>query len=590
METTADEAHEFNNKDAIVLDKHETPQAQISVADGIYALIVIAAVVMRFSGLDRIPLSLLEAKEALFAWQFLQTGTNEIAAGSPAYVTLTSVLMPFFGVSDSTARMIPALFGLGLVMLPWLLRSRLGQTGALITAALFTVSPLFASVSRSAGGESIALFAILLLFISALRMRSEGSRGWLYVFGGAMGLGLTSSPLFYSGLITMAFARLAQRLVSPEEEQVSPPERADIIRAVILGALILIMMSTRFFTHLSGFGAAAQMLTDWLSQFSLLGDLQDLIGPFLVLGRYEVVLLPLGIIAIIWAVWRNHPLGTLFTYWLLAGMILMFLQRGVLNNALLLPLAGYMLMGLASQQLLLQGKNRWTWAVSGIIILVGAIVLVNIARFLRVSQVEQQVANLWIALMATAAAILLFYFFWSEQKIPIMQGIWLGIMTLLLLYQWGTAWNLTHVTANDPRESWIVQATDDDVMELTQTLHDISRKANNSDTDIPIFSAVDNPVLRWYLRDFDQVQFGQVLPLGAQYEIIISPAAVIDPALGDDYLGGDFGLLRGNTEELFYTATPVLDALRWGLFHESTRGVTEERIILWVRADVAQSR
>jgi 4-amino-4-deoxy-L-arabinose transferase-like glycosyltransferase len=588
MDTIADEANEFRESLPTATVEQTTLKTQLSVADGLYVLVVLVAAVMRLSGLGRILLSPIESQEALSAWQFLQTGPNPITIGSPTFLTLTSLLMPFLGVSDVTARLVPALFGLGLVMLPWFLRSRLGQIGALLTATLFAVSPLYAAISRTAGGDAIALFAILLVTIAGLRLRYGGSDIWLYALAGAIGLGLASSPLIYSGLITLAIAWFAQRLVSPEPEQNHHLERTKIIKAAIFGGLVLIALSTRFFTHLPGFGSSAQMLGDWLAQFSWQGDLQTLLSPFLVLGRYEIVLLPLGIFAIIWAIWRNHPLGTLFTYWLLASMILMLLQHGVLNNALLVPLSGYLLIGLASDHLLRRGRSRWTWAVTGMIILLGAIVLVNVARFLRVSLIEQQVANLWISIMALAAAVLLIYYYWREHEKAIMQGLWLGVMILSLLYQWGTAWNLTHVTANDPRESWVVQATDDDVAMLALSLQDISRKAANSDGEIPIFSAVDSPVLRWYLRDFGQAEFGQTLPPGAKHEVIISSAMIIEPALGDDYLGGDFGLLRGKAVETSLSPTPLLDTLRWVLFHESSRGVIEERIILWVRADLVR--
>ncbi len=155
------------------------------------------------------------------------------------------------------------------------------------------------------------------------------------------------------------------------------------------------------------------------------------------------------------------------------------------------------------------------------------------------------------------------------------------------MYQWGTAWNFTHNNANDPRESWVVEATDDEVALLVSSLQELSRETNNSDGDIPIFSAVDSPVLRWYLRGFGQAQFGKTLPPGVQVEVIISPASTVEPALGEDYLGGDFGLLLTKTEDAPPSPTPVLDALRWSLFHESPRTVVDERIILWVRADLA---
>ncbi len=587
METTAEQAREQGDSEVQITGAQYKSKMQLSITDALYGLIVAAAALIRFSGLNLLPLSPSEAQGALSAWQFMRGG-QDMAINSPAYMTLTSLVMPFLGASDVTARLIPALFGLGLVILPWLLREKIGALGVLATAALFTVSPLFSITSRTAGGEGIALFAILLLFIAANRFGGQDNRGWLYTAGAALGLGFSSSPLFYSGLFTLLLAWLTWRLVNPEEKPFQRPQRQTFIQAAILTLLVATALSTRFFTYLSGIGAAANLLGDWLAQFSLQGDLQALISPFLVVARYEVVLLPLGILAIIWAVWRNHLLGTLCTYWLLTGMILILLQRGILDNALLLPLAGYILLGLVSDQLLQRNRNRWTWAVVGLVILIGSIVLVNVARFLRVSLVEAQVANLWVALMAFAMGSLFIYYFWSEHRKQIVQGIWLGIMILLLLFQWGTAWNLTHISANDPRESWVEQATDDDVGQLSLALYDISRRADNSDRGIPIFSAVDSPVLRWYLRDFPQAQFGHALPLGAQHEVIISPAVDSEPILGDDYLGGDFGLLRTQTEETTLSMTPLLDTLRWSLFHESARSIREDRIILWIRSDITQ--
>jgi predicted membrane-bound mannosyltransferase len=370
------------------------PLARLSVADGLYLLVVLAAAVIRLTALGQIPLAPTEAKEALAAWQFLQVGQSIVEFDSPAYFTLTALLLPFFGTSDVTARMVAVLFGLGLVLLPWFLRDQLGRIGALVTAALFAVSPLYTTVSRTAGGQAIALFAIMLAAVAALRLQNGRGQHWLYVLAIALALGLTSSPLIYSGLITLAIAWWLQRKISPESKHVVWPEREELIKALAVGTVLFFALSTYFLTHLSGIGAAAQLLGDWLAQFSLQGDLQALLTPFLVLARYEIVLLPLGIFGILWSIWRNHPLGTLFTYWLLTGLILILLQRGVINNGLLVPLPGYLLLGLTTNHLLRRGLTRWTWATTGILVLLGAVVLVNIARFLRVSLTEQQILNL----------------------------------------------------------------------------------------------------------------------------------------------------------------------------------------------------
>ena len=94
-------------------------------------------------------------------------------------------------------------------------------------------------------------------------------------------------------------------------------------------------------------------------------------------------------------------------------------------------------------------------------------------------------------------------------------------------------------------------------------------------------------MLRWYLRDFHQAQFGNSLPANAQNEAIISLDNA-DLALGSEYAGADFGVLRNGLQPReFPSATPRLDILRWWLFHESSLAANEERVILWWRTDLS---
>ena len=171
-----------------------------------------------------------------------------------------------------------------------------------------------------------------------MKLSDGRSQNWLYLLAIALGLGLASAPLFYGGLLTLFIARWAQRSVTPEQVPADWSNRSNLIKAAIIALIVLLAMSTRFFTYPAGIGAAAQLFGDWLAQFNWQGEPQTIIEPFLLLARYEIILIPLGIFAIFWAIWRNHPLGTLLTYWLLAGLILILLQRGVLDNALLVPL------------------------------------------------------------------------------------------------------------------------------------------------------------------------------------------------------------------------------------------------------------
>ncbi|MDX1413531.1 MAG: glycosyltransferase family 39 protein [Candidatus Promineifilaceae bacterium] len=569
--------------------QYESPLLdRLSVADGLYILVIMAAAMIRFVNLDAIPLSPAEASQAFAVWQFAQPNQATLIIESPAYFSLTSVLITLLGSSDTVMRLIPAFFGLGLVLLPWFLRDRLGTLGALVTASFFSVSPLLAVTSRTVGGESIALFALMLIAVAGLKLAQRYSSKWLYVLGAAVGLGLVSAPLIYSGLVTLAAARWTQQKIAPDPSAANRLVRSDWIKATTVGGAVLIAVSTRFFTLPAGIGAVAQLFGSWLDDFQLLGNGQELIEPFLALSRYEAVLLILGIAAIVWAVWRSRPMGTLLTYWLMAALILILLQRGILVNVLIVSLTGYLLLGETTGQLLKNGLSRWSWVAAGVVLFLSALMLVNLARYLRVSLGDsQQLLNIWLALLALAVAAMAVYFFWSIHDRAIIQGSWLGIIILLLLFQWGTAWQLTQISANDPRERWIQQATDDELPVLLDTLEKISQSATNSKYDLELYSAVDSSVLHWYLRDFWQARIEQGLSPGAQYEVIISRADIDQPLLGSDYLGSDFGLIRMGTEQETLSSTPITDALRWWIFHESAAPIAEERIILWVRSDLA---
>jgi hypothetical protein len=280
-------------------------------------------------------------------------------------------------------------------------------------------------------------------------------------------------------------------------------------------------------------------------------------------------------------------LGTLCIYWAVSIIILILMQRGQMNYALLLTLPGYLLLALFANRVLGKGVDGLAWALAGGILLVGMLVFVNVARYSRSIIFEpEKFDNIWIAFFTFTIALISLYFIGTWHFRASNQGAFLGILAFFLFYQWGTGWWLSHDAANEPRERWVSSGTDDDVRLMVDIVTDISQEKTGTDFGIDIFSGVDTPVLRWYLRDFDQLQVGDTLPVEAQYSVIISQPAA-DLVLGSDYLGADFGLILnedrpfGSNEE-----DTSLETLRWWLFHEPLNALSEERIILWWRSDL----
>jgi predicted membrane-bound mannosyltransferase len=115
-------------------EPQKTILEKITLEYVLYALITIAAAVLRILDLDVTPLSPLEAQEALNTWDFWQHRAVE-SIGSPGYFTITGLLSQVLGWNDEAMRLMPVLFGIGLVLLPFFLRHRTGRLGS-ITASL----------------------------------------------------------------------------------------------------------------------------------------------------------------------------------------------------------------------------------------------------------------------------------------------------------------------------------------------------------------------------------------------------------------------------------------------------------------------
>lgn len=562
--------------------------ARLTIADGILGMVVILAIVSRLAGLGATPLSPAEASQTLPIWNFwhLVGPTQPIVPISPAYFALTGLLSQIVGSSETVMRLLPLLFGVGLVALPRLWHRRLGQLGALVTSLLLAVSPLFTFTSRTAGGDSLALFAILLALICFDNYQLSQEKGWFYGLVAAIALGLNSSPLFYGAVATLALAWLVQYLMGPKlYGALLRPEPTLSRPALNMGAIILIGLGTMFLWNPAGLGGTAGILGSWLTNFSLNTTITVWLSPLLALARYESAIFLIGLIAIIWATWRNDGWSVFMVYWFSAGIILLLLQSGKLENGLLLLLPMALLTGLWCQRQLEAPAGVSKWFLYLFLLLIGLTIYFNLVRYLRLSQYDpNQFGYAGLAIIALVFGLAAITFVRTFDVPAGQQGSLLALLTLLLAYSWGSGWWLSHQAANDPRERWVSEATANDIPLLRQVLQESSRQLSNSARSLQIFSAVDTPVIRWYLRDFDQVTFGDSVPAEAQQQAIIT-ANNVELTLPNDYFGADFRLRNVETSQPSEpTVQPLTQVLRWWLLRQSSATIEQESLILWIKA------
>jgi uncharacterized protein (TIGR03663 family) len=168
---------------------------RVSVEHWLWIAVLALAAIVRFWGLGDKPLHHDESMHAYFSLQFaldpasyaydpLLHGPFQFHAEGIMFailLTLQHIFVPnAYGnpwITDATARIVPALFGLGIVALPYGLRRDLGRAGALIAAFLLAVSPSFVYFSRFLREDIYFNFFMFAMVVSAVRYAHKRTMG-----------------------------------------------------------------------------------------------------------------------------------------------------------------------------------------------------------------------------------------------------------------------------------------------------------------------------------------------------------------------------------------------------------------------------
>jgi len=173
-----------------------------------YLGLALVAVVTRFHDLGVRALHHDESLHALYSW-YLYQGRGYIhdpMMHGPSLFEANALIYFLFGDTDVTARVVPALLGVAMVILPYFLRHELGQRGAMAASVLFTISPVFLYFSRFIRHDIHVAVCSMLMVIGLwgyLRTREKK-----YVYTAATGLTLsfaTKEDTYLTGFIFVTF-------------------------------------------------------------------------------------------------------------------------------------------------------------------------------------------------------------------------------------------------------------------------------------------------------------------------------------------------------------------------------------------------
>ncbi|MBI4306342.1 MAG: TIGR03663 family protein, partial [Chloroflexi bacterium] len=166
---------------------------------GAYVSIVAVALLMRLWDLGSRALHHDESLHAYFSWEFY-TGRgyehNPLMHGPFQFHGMAGIFW-LFGDSDFTVRVLPALLGTGIILLPLLLRHRLGNVGALIASFMLAFSPALLYYSRFAREDIYMGFWTLALVGLIWRYIDERRNRWLYLAAGVLALAFATKENAY---------------------------------------------------------------------------------------------------------------------------------------------------------------------------------------------------------------------------------------------------------------------------------------------------------------------------------------------------------------------------------------------------------
>lgn len=166
---------------------------------GIYVVLLATSLVMRLYDLGSRAVHHDESLHSFYSWQLFdgQGFTHNPMMHGPLQFEANAAIFFAFGDTDFTSRLLYAVIGTVLVALPFLLRNRLGRSGALIAATMLTFSPAMLYFSRFARNDILMATWVLGLVIMMWRYIDEGKDRYLYIAAGLLAFAFATKETAY---------------------------------------------------------------------------------------------------------------------------------------------------------------------------------------------------------------------------------------------------------------------------------------------------------------------------------------------------------------------------------------------------------
>ena len=200
-----------------LLDRPAASLLKLDWEKAAYLAILFAALASRFWNLGARAMSWDECSHGLFSY-YLYSGsgyTHDPMMHGPFLYHANALVFFLLGDTDFTVRVVPALFGVFLVMSPLLLRRWLGRAGTLLASLLLLVSPSILFYSRYIRNDVYMAVWMVLLLSALLHFLESHRPRWFHLAAAVLMLSLATKENAYlfgfMGLVFLGQAVIWQR-------------------------------------------------------------------------------------------------------------------------------------------------------------------------------------------------------------------------------------------------------------------------------------------------------------------------------------------------------------------------------------------
>ena len=611
---------QIDNQAEIITETEAVPLTWLTLESLLIGVILMVGLALRLWNLGHYPLSDGEALQSLIALRIFGVTLLETSNYSPLLVSLNGLIFLLFQESDATARLVSAILGTVLVILPFSLRRQLGATVCLLSAGLLAISPTALFLSRTLNTEIAVVVGALLIVSGFFNWTEDGQRRWLYLLAGGLAIMLTAGAMAYSILVVFAVIILLKlaaftslwtqglsystdgSTLNEHDKEDEAEERAfnlnpDLQQAGIFFLVAIILLSTAATFNLNGFGVMTSLVGDWLSRFGLQARPNAGFNAVFLLTIYEPFLVIGGLVGLAYAILNGSLLRFAFVGWFIGALILDLLMGGRPGGNVILslvPLAFLVAFALAD---LGEDLLRWgEWSNEGLILASGLVIgsfgyIGLTAWAVRDCAADDTFCQFaWLQAVAALALFVVIVAFFAfavgglgvAARGAALTGVAIGLLAAINIgwrLNYGPLMNLAYQPlAGIPVSTELIALKD------TLSSEAMVRAGDKSLLDITLVGPI-RPSLQWQLRDYERLTHINSIVESPMTTAIITPASVggeeDDFGLGEAYIGQDFAV-----DAIWSPVGMQPKALiNWLIFREASDRPQSNQVVLWLRLE-----